>query len=112
MQKPIFFCTFAKNLAWCEVSAQSKIIKAMSTVALQDLWSDIQAYNLSAANMRWLAEQLLAAATAEDTLCSYTREELEARIAESEADYVAGRVYTTDEVLRRMQQKIEAAQCK
>lgn len=83
----------------------------MSTVALQDLWSDIQAYNLSAANMRWLAEQLLVAANAEDSLRPYTREELEARIVKSEADYAAGRVYTTNEVQQIVRQMIEKTQC-
>lgn len=38
----------------------------MSTAALQNILSGIQAHNLRAANMRWLAERLLDAADAED----------------------------------------------
>ncbi len=76
----------------------------MSSIALQNLLSDIQTYNLSAENLRWLAGQLLVRADEEEGIRPYTKEELEARIMESEADYAAGRVYTTDEVLRMMQQ--------
>ena len=69
----------------------------MSTAALQNILSGIQAHNLRAANMRWLAEQLLDAADAEDNIRPYTVEELEARIAKSEDDVIANRTYSSDE---------------
>ena len=70
----------------------------MSAAALQNILSGIQAHNLTAANMRWLAEQLLDAADAEDDIRPYTIEELEARIAKSEDDVRANRTYR---ILRR-----------
>lgn len=69
----------------------------MSTAALQNILSGIQAHNLRAANMRWLAERLLDAADAEDNIRPYTVEELEARIAKSEDDVRANRTYSSDE---------------
>lgn len=82
----------------------------MSTAALQNILSGIQAHNLTVANMRWLAERLLDAADAEDNIHPYTIEELEARIAKSEDDVRAHRTYSANEAHRIMQQTIGSAQ--
>lgn len=81
----------------------------MSAAALQNILSGIQAHNLTAANMRWLAERLLDAADAEDNIHPYTIEELEARIAKSEDDVRAHRTYSANEAHRIMQQTIGSA---
>ena len=82
----------------------------MSTAALQNILSGIQAHNLTAANMRWLAERLLDAADAEDNIRPYTIEELEVRIAKSENDIRAHRTYSADEAHHIMQRTIGSAQ--
>ena len=66
----------------------------MSSVALNSLLDYLQA-TLDMDNRRWLAEHLIESA---DDLRPYTREELIARIEESEADIAAGRFYTDEEV--------------
>jgi len=78
----------------------------MSIVALQNIWEGLLAYNLTAANKRWLAERLLNEVEAEEagTLQPYTMAEIEAMIAESEEDLRAGRFLSSDEAAahRRM----------
>jgi hypothetical protein len=52
---------------------------------------------LSSEDKRWIGEQLIEQANAED-LKPYTIEELHERIAKSERDFAEGRYYTDDEV--------------
>jgi hypothetical protein len=52
---------------------------------------------LSSEDKRWIGEQLIERANAED-LKPYTIEELHERIAKSERDFAEGRYYTDDEV--------------
>lgn len=82
----------------------------MSTTALQNILSGIQAHDLTAANMRWLAEHLLAAANAKENIQPYTIDELESRIAKSENDVVEGKIYSIEEAHRIMQQTIGSEQ--
>ena len=95
------------------VPLQHKESNSMSTTALQNILLGIQAHNLTAANMRWLAERLLEAADSEEIIRPYTINELENRIAKSENDVVTGRTYAADDAHRIMQQTIGSAQiCK
>ena len=77
----------------------------MSTVALQNLWDTIVGYNLSTANKRWLAEHLIEQVEAETKgqVEPYTMAEIDAMIDESEADFAAGRFYSTDEARQHRQ---------
>ena len=72
----------------------------MSTAALQNVWTTILGYNLTAANKRWLAEHLWQQAEAEEVESitqPYTMAEIDAMIDESEADFAAGRFYSMDD---------------
>lgn len=69
----------------------------MSTAALLNVYEDIRSYNLSAANMRWLAARLIEAADSKAPLQPYTIDEIYARIAQSEEDIAKGRVHTMQE---------------
>lgn len=71
----------------------------MSTAALQNVWNTLLGYNLSTANKRWLAEHLIEQVEQETAgqVKSYTMEDIDAMIDESEADIAAGRYYTQEE---------------
>lgn len=71
----------------------------MSAAALQNVWEGLLAYNLSTANKRWLAERLWEQVEHEEseTPEPYTASEIDAMIAESEADFAAGRVLSMEE---------------
>ena len=71
----------------------------MSAAALQNVWEGLLAYNLSTANKRWLAERLWEQVESEEsaTLDPYTTDEINAMIAESEADFAAGRVLSMED---------------
>ena len=76
----------------------------MTTAALQNVWNGILAYDLTAANKRWLAERLWQQAE-EDTredIKPYTMAELNARIDKAEADIAAGRVHSREEMSQMM----------
>lgn len=71
----------------------------MSTVAMQGVFEQILAtFNLTADNKRWLAEHLVEYADKEEQIEPYTMAEIEAILAESEADFEAGRYKTNEQI--------------
>ena len=76
----------------------------MSTAALQNVWDGLLAYNLTAANKRWLAEHLWDQARMEtnEQVEPYTMAELNARIDRAERDIAAGRVHSREEISKMM----------
>ena len=76
----------------------------MSTPALKSVWNGLLAYNLTAANKRWLAEQLWKQAEREEAaeLRPYTIAEIDAMLDASEADFIAGRCKTNDKVFQHV----------
>ena len=81
----------------------------MSTAALQNVWSTILGYNLTAANKRWLAEHLWEQAAHEEAkteVPAYTMAEINAMIDESEADFAAGRYYSMEEARAHRKQHL------
>ena len=75
----------------------------MSTTALQTVWNGLLAYNLTTSNKRWLAEHLWQQVEDEEATAvqPYTMAEIDAILAESEADFAAGRYKTNDQVFHR-----------
>ena len=71
----------------------------MSTAALQNVWDSLLAFNLTAANKRWLAERLWQQAEDEEStsVSPYTMTEIDAMITESEADFAAGRYMSMED---------------
>lgn len=78
-----------------------------NTTALQNAWHTILGFNLTTANKRWIADHLYQQIREEEELQPYTIEELQDRIAESEAQYEAGEYYTRDEVHRLMDKFVQ-----
>lgn len=74
-----------------------------ATVSLDYLWKLIQ--SLSPDNKRWLAGKLYEEVEEEEKqrLTPYTMEEINARIERSRANIKAGRVHTTEEVRRMIE---------
>ena len=62
---------------------------------------------LSKEDMAWLTAELTTHAKEEEKLKPYTMEELNAMIDESERDFAEGRVYTTEEVFREIEEELE-----
>lgn len=77
----------------------------MSKTTLQSLL-DFLFGMLSANDMRWIAEQLIEQADAED-LKPYTMEEINARIDQSERDFAEGNFYTHEEVMKMLDEELE-----
>ena len=76
----------------------------MSTAALQNVWNGLLAFNLTAANKRWLAERLLEDARVDEVSpAPYTVEELQARIDLSEQQSANGQYKPVEEVLDRLE---------
>lgn len=61
---------------------------------------------LSPKDMRWVAEQLIEQANAEE-LKPYTIEELHERIAKSEQDYAEGKYHTHEDVMKMLDEELE-----
>ena len=79
-------------------------LEVMSTAALQNVWNGLLAFNLTAANKRWLAERLLEEARAdEESTVPYTVEELQARIDLSEQQSANGQYKPVEEVLDQLE---------
>lgn len=79
----------------------------MSTTALTNL-RDYLTGTLSPSDMTWLVTQLTEYANREEyTLKPFTREELNARIDEAEADIAAGRVIDDEDVWRELEEEFE-----
>jgi hypothetical protein len=81
---------------------ENNTINPMSTAALQDVYEGIMAYNLSAANKRWLAERLWEQADVEaaDHVEPYTKAELATMVENGRKQIAEGRSYTSDQVLQ------------
>ena len=97
-----FYLHMSKNSCNFAGKIENNTINPMSTSALQDVYEGIMAYNLSAANKRWLAERLWEQADVEaaDHVEPYTKAEL-ATMAENGRKQIAeGRSYTSDQVLQ------------
>ena len=80
----------------------------MSTALLTNL-RDYLYGTLSPDNMIWLAAQLTEYAdkqTQSESLKPYTKEELHARIAQSEADIMAGRTISHEEMMREWEEEL------
>ena len=73
----------------------------MSTATLTSLL-DYLTNALSINNKQWLADHLYQQVYKEKGIVPYTIEELQARVAESEAQYAAGEYYSQEEVHRMM----------
>lgn len=71
------------------------------TLSSDALWNMLQ--SLSPDAKRWLGEKLIEASEKEQRLTSYTMEEINARIERSRANIKAGRVHTTEEVRRMIE---------
>ncbi|MBR5395389.1 MAG: hypothetical protein IK144_09980 [Bacteroidaceae bacterium] len=77
----------------------------MSTATLTNL-RDYLYGTLSPADMMWLMEEMKSHLRgSEDRLKPYTKEELHARIAQSELDIAEGRVYDFDDVMRELEEE-------
>jgi hypothetical protein len=75
----------------------------MSTVALQGVFDQILAtFDLTAANKRWLAAHLVEYADKEERIEPYTMAEIDTMLAESEADFAAGRYKTNDQIFHHI----------
>ena len=73
------------------------------TLSSDALWNMLQ--SLSPDTKRWLGEKLIEASEEEQRLTPYTMEEINARIERSRANIKAGRVHTTEEVRRMIENK-------
>ena len=78
----------------------------MSREALTNL-RDYLIGTLSKQDMAWLTLELARHAKEEERLKPYTKEELNAILDESERDFEEGRVYTTEEVFREIEEELE-----
>lgn len=76
----------------------------MSTVALEGL-RDYLTGTLSPSNMLWLSTQLADYAKKMEPLKPYTREEIHARIAQSEREIAEGHVHDFDDVMRELEEE-------
>ncbi len=76
----------------------------MTAEVLQDVWNGILAYDLTAANKRWLAEHLLQQAEEEtkEAVKPYTMAELNARIDRAEVSIAAGRTMSDAEATAKI----------
>jgi len=83
----------------------------MSTAALQNVFNGLLAYNLSAADKRWLANRLTQQADEED-LRPYTMDEINAMLDRAEANIAAGNVIPHEEVMREIEEELAADELK
>ena len=73
------------------------------TLSSDALWAMLQ--SLSPDAKRWLDEKLIESSKEEERLTPYTMEEINARIERSRANIKAGRVHTTEEVRRMIENR-------
>ena len=110
-QSGSFFCNFSgvdaryiiNNVYLCGRKHEKR--KNMSTATLTNL-RDYLYGTLSTSDMMWLVEEMKEhMRSSEDRLKPYTKEELHARIAQSELDIAEGRVYDFDDVMRELEEE-------
>jgi len=78
----------------------------MSTTTLSNLLEFLYGI-LTPSNMKWVGEHLIEhAEKVEKSMPSYTMQEIDAMLEESERDFEAGRCYSTDEVLKMCEESL------